>query len=358
MSEHKQVEVTVSNRTVARVIAIVVLTLLAFRFVDNVASVLKLLFVAFFLSLALNPAVGWIARHLRLKGRAAATGIAYVAVITILFGFIAYVVPPLIRQTVEFINDAPQTIDSLHDESSPAGRFVERYNLEEQVDGLSENISARTSDFREPVIANAGRVGSALISIITVLVLTFMMLVEGPGWMAKYWSLQPAKRREHHHKLASQMYRIVTGYVNGQLLLSIIAASFAFVALVISSTLLNESVNAVALAGILVFTGLIPMIGNTIGGVIVVLACLLVSIPLAAIMAVFFVIYQQIENISLQPYIQSKYNELTPLLVFSAALLGIGFGGLLGGLIAIPAAGCAKVLFLDFLARRKAGLTD
>jgi predicted PurR-regulated permease PerM len=67
---------------------------------------------------------------------------------------------------------------------------------------------------------------------------------------------------------------------------------------------------------------------------------------------VFFVLYQQIENISLQPYIQSKYNELSPLLVFAAALLGIGFGGLLGGLIAIPAAGCAKLLLLDYLDRR------
>jgi len=98
---------------------------------------------------------------------------------------------------------------------------------------------------------------------------------------------------------------------------------------------------------------LIPMIGNTIGGILVVLACLFVSTPLAIIMAIFFVLYQQIENVSLQPYIQAKYNELTPLLVFVAALIGISYAGFLGALIAIPVAGCAKILFLDYLERKQ-----
>jgi predicted PurR-regulated permease PerM len=358
MNDRNHVEVTVSNRTVIRVIALIVLTLLAFRFLSNVGNVLQLLFIAFFLALALNPAVGWIARKLKLKSRAAATGIAYLAVVAVLSLFISYVVPPLVRQTVDFVSNVPHTVESLKSEDSPAGRFIQRYNLQAQVEGLSENLQSRTRHFQQPIITTAGRVGSALISLITVLVLTFMMLVEGPAWLDRYWALQPARRRDHHKKLAHQMYRVVTGYVNGQLILSLIAASFAFVTLVIASTLLNETINAVALAGILIFTGLIPMIGNTIGGVIVVLASLFVSFPLAIVMAVFFVLYQQIENISLQPYIQSKYNELRPLLVFSAALLGIGFGGLLGGLIAIPLAGCLKILFLDYLERRNRGLSE
>lgn len=353
MSDHQPTEVTVSNRTVVRLILLTVGTIIGIRFALSVSNVLVLIFVAFFLAMALNPAVGWITRKLRLKSRVAATGIAYVAVIAVLGAFLTYVVPPLVGQTVDFVEDVPSTIESLQTDDTTAGRFVRNYGLDEQLDGFKENISERTEDLRQPVIATAGRVGSALLSIITVLVLTFMMLVEGPIWIKRYLKFLPKRRREHHEMLGGKMYRVVTGYVNGQLLLALIAASFAFIVLVIASTLLNVSVNAVALAGILIFTGLIPMIGNTIGGVIVTLACLFVSLPLALIMAGFFILYQQIENVSLQPYIQSKYNELSPLLVFVAALLGIGFGGLLGGLIAIPFAGCVKILFLDYLERRE-----
>lgn len=354
MSDRVPTEVTVSNRTVVRLILLTVGTFIGIRFALNVSNVLVLIFIAFFLALALNPAVGWLTRKLKLKSRTAATAIAYLAVLAILGAFLTYVVPPLVHQTIVFVENVPDTIHSLQTDDTAAGRFVRNYGLDEQLEGFKNNISERTQDIRQPVIATAGRVGSALVSIITVLVLTFMMLVEGPGWIKRYLRMLPKKRREHHEMLAGKMYRVVTGYVNGQLLLALIAASFAFTVLVIASTLLDVSVNAIALAGILLFTGLIPMIGNTIGGIIVTLACLFVSVPLALIMAGFFILYQQIENVTLQPYIQAKYNELSPLLVFAAALLGIGFGGLLGGLIAIPLVGCLKILFLDYLERREA----
>lgn len=353
MAEKSPQEVTVSNRTVVRLIMLIVATIFAIRFAISVASVLVLIGISFFLALALNPAVSWIVRKLHLKSRAIATGIAYMVVIFVLGSLISYVVPTLVRQTVEFISDIPSTIDSLQTDDTPIARLVQNYDLGEQLEGFKSNLEDRIEDIKEPLIANAGRVGSALVSIITVLVLTFMMLVEGPVWIKRYWRLQPKGRREHHQMLAEKMYRVVTGYVNGQLLLALIAATFALVVLIIASTLLNVSINALALAGILVFTGLIPMIGNTIGGTLVVIACLFVSMPLAVIMAIFFVLYQQIENVSLQPYIQAKYNELTPLLVFVAALIGITYAGFLGALIAIPVAGCVKILFLDYLERKQ-----
>lgn len=352
MATNASHEVTVSNRTVLRIILIVLATIVAIKVATTLSHVMMLIFISFFLALALNPAVSWTSRKLNLKSRVTATGIAYIAVIAVIATFLTYVVPPLVRQTVDFVGDVPTTIENLQTDDTSAGRFVRRYDLGQQLEGFKNNIEDRTSDLRQPVVATAGRVGSALVSIITVLVLTFMMLVEGKIWTERYLRYLPKNRRERHKELGKKMYRVVTGYVNGQLLLALIAASFAFVVLVIASTLLNVSVNAVALAGILIFTGLIPMIGNTIGGVIVTLACLFVSAPLALIMAIFFVLYQQIENISLQPYIQSKYNELSPLLVFVAALIGVGFGGFLGALVAIPAAGCIKILFLDYMDRR------
>lgn len=351
MKARPSADVNISNRTVVRVLLIVLFFGLLLTFVRSISHELELLFLAFFLALALNPAVSWIARKLRLTGRATATGIAYFIVVAVLVVFFGTVLPPLVRQTVNFVQDIPATISSLQDPNSPGGRLVQKYHLEKEVQDLARGIRDKTEHIQEPVLTTASKVGSGLIAVLTVLVLTFMMLVEGPTWIEKYWTLLTPERRKHQEKLAQQMYRVVTGYVNGQVLLAFIGAAFTLVTLLIASTLLHVSINAVALAGITVITGLIPMIGHTIGGVIVVLACLFVSAPLAIIMAVFLLVYQQIENVTFQPYIQAKYNALTPLLVFVAALLGIGFGGLLGAFVAIPLAGCLRVLSLDYLDR-------
>ncbi len=351
MSQKTKVEVTISNRTIARAVGIIVATLLAISFLRNITHVLELIFIAMFLGLALNPGVSWISRRLHLKSRAAATGIAYVVVVLVLGFFLSMVVPPLAKETIDFVRDIPDTLNSLNDNTTSLGRLVERYNLRENVEGLTENIRTRTQNIQQPVLSTATKVGAGLISVFTVLVLTFMFLVEGPQWAKRFWQLHPTDRLEHNKILAQRMYRIVTGYVNGQVLIAAIAAMFAMVTLVIASTLFNVTVNAIALAGIVFLFGLIPLIGNTLAAVIVVLVVLLSSFGLALSMLIYFLIYQQVENVTLQPYIQAKNNELTPLLVFIAALVGAGFGGILGAFVAIPVAGCSKILFLDYLER-------
>lgn len=347
------VEVTVSNRTIIRVLLLLAGAFLLFNFARNTAHVLQLIFLAAFLSLALSPAINWIVRRLHLKSRIAGTALAYLLVLAILIFFTIVVIVPLVRQTVDFVIEAPRTVQDLKTNTGYVGNFIREHQLEDEVDGLSHNIRERTRNIQQPLIENAGRVGSALIALITLFVLVFMMIVEGPRWVEKYWQLHPAKHKERYRKLANRMYTIVTGYVIGQVLLALLAAAVVLVSLLISSTLLDVSINAVALAGMVFVTGLIPMIGHIIGGTIIVLACSFVSIPLAIIMACVMIIHQQIENITLQPYIQSKYNELTPLTVFIAALLGIGFGGILGAFIAIPLVGCLKILLVDYLEHRK-----
>lgn len=352
MNTQKPVQVTIANRTIVRIILILVATYMGMRFLLNISHALSLVFFAFFLAMALNPAVMWIRRHLKIKSRAGATGIAYVLVLTLVIGFFSVIIPPLVTQTGKFVTSVPSTIANLHDQNSSLGRLVQRYNLEDSLDGLASDMQGRIKDLPSPVLSTASKVGSTIVAIIAVLFMTFMMIVEGPMWLDKFWKLQTRKHRENWQPLATRMYGIVTSYVNGQIVIAIIAAGFALTAMLITSTLLNVSINAVGLAGIIALTGLIPMIGNTLGAVIVVAVCALTSLPLAIIMTIFFLLYQQIENVTLQPYIQSRKNELTPLLVFIAALVGIGFGGLLGGFIAIPLAGCAKILVTDYYQRR------
>lgn len=338
--------ISVDTSTMIRAILIVIGALMLLAFVKAISSALVILFVAFFLALALNPAVSWIARRLKSKSRMRATGVAYFLVLAFLVGFFSLVIPPLVKQTVDFIQDVPTTIEDLKTGDSGLSQFVRNYELESQVDRFAADFSNRFSDIGEPILTTAGAVGTAVASTIAVIVLAFMMLVEGPSWFDKFLAVQPKSKREKRRKIVYRMYRSVTGYVNGQLILALLAGIFAFMALMIAGSIYDVSVNEVALASIVALFALLPLVGTTIGASIVVIASLFVSTPLAITMAIFFIVYQQIENVTIQPYIQARTSQLTPLIVLSAALIGVTFAGLLGALIAIPAAASIKI-FLE-----------
>jgi predicted PurR-regulated permease PerM len=346
------VRVTVSNRTVLRVIVLIIVAYLAVKFVIRVDHILELIFLSIFLSIALNPAVSWIARNLKLKSRSLVTGIAYLIVVLITVGFFALTLPPLIHQTEVFISDLPKTINNLKNQNSEAGKFVHHYKLEKAVSNLSKEVSSHSSNLVAPVWATASKIGQILASILIVFVLTFMMIVEGPIWLERYWKLR-VKKQDWHVDLASRMYKIITGYVNGQLLLALLDGLVTLISLIVVTHILHASVNDVALAGIITITGLIPMVGHIFGSVIVVIACLFVSWPLALIMGIILLVYMELASVTIQPYIQAKYNDLSPMLVLIAALLGIAAGGILGAFVAIPIAGCIKVAAKEYLQHKE-----
>jgi len=348
-----KVELTVSNRTIVRVILWIVGFVILFKFIGRVEHILTLIAISAFLALALNPVVSWLTHKLKSKSRARATAGAYLIVVTFIVLFLALVIPPLARQSSDFIRNVPNTINDFKTQDSTLARTARKYKIDEQLDKFSTEFASKIGDFNGPIFSTANRVIASLLSVLTVFVMTFMMLVEGPLWLDRLWSLHPDNSKEKHRReIATKMYRTVTAYVNGQLIMATIAGTFALVALLISSTLLNVSINAVALAGIVAVFGIIPMIGNPLAAVVVVLACAFASLPLAIIMAIYFLVYFQIENVTLQPYIQSRQSELTPLIVFVSALIGIGFAGILGAFVAIPAAGCIKILVEDYAQHR------
>src|SRR5438105_14494510 len=105
MEPSRNVTVNVTNRTMVRTILWIVAAILLYKFVGRVGHILTLIFAAFFLALALNPVVSWMSHHLKLKSRIRATAAAYLVVIVLLTAFFAAVIPPLVRQTRNFISD-------------------------------------------------------------------------------------------------------------------------------------------------------------------------------------------------------------------------------------------------------------
>lgn len=349
--DSRQVTVTVTNRTIVRTILWIVASILLYHFIGRISHPLTLIFAAFFLTLALNPVVSWMSRRLRIRSRVRATAAAYLMVIVILAAFFALVIPPLVRQTRQFINNVPDTIQNFENQNSTLARTARRYKIDQKITKSAKDFASHYSNYGSTVLNTGKRIAEVLASIIAVLVLTFMMLVEGPRWLELFWGIMPPRNRERHKRIARKMYRGVTGFVNGQVILAIIAGFCAFIALEIAGHIVHANINSLALAGIVSVFGLIPLFGNPIAAIIVILACLINSLSLGIIMLIYFVIYFFIENHTFQPYIQSKLNELTALTVFVAAILGVGFGGLLGAIIAIPVASAIKVLVEDYFER-------
>lgn len=352
--ENKKAEVrriTVSNRTVLRVMALVMGSYLFLVAIKTASHALTLIFIAFFLSLALNGPVHWLSLRLpgkRRGNRSLATGISFFVVLALLLGFIASIVPPLVRQTSSFIDAAPGLVEDARDQNTSLGRAIHKYKLEDQVDKFSSQLSDRLQDISGSAVSTFSRVTSSVFSVLTVLVLTFMMLIEGPRWLAFARRLLPEEKEDHAGKLAKDMYKVIRGYVNGQVLLAAIAA----LVVVIPLFLLDVSY-PVALMVIVFICGLIPLVGHTIGAIIVSTVALFHS-PLAAlVILLYYITYQQIENYAIQPRVQANSTDMSPLLVFMSVIIGVSFNGLLGGLVAIPIAGCLRIIVLDFLNRKR-----
>ncbi|MBX4201505.1 AI-2E family transporter [Candidatus Saccharibacteria bacterium] len=351
--ESRKVTVNVTNRTIVRTILWILATVIAYKFVGRISHGLTLIFASFFLALALNPVVTSMSKRLSLRTRVRATALAYFMVIALIALFLLLIIPPLVRQTRTFIINVPDTIQNFQNQDSKLAQTARQYNIDQKITKSAQDFASHYSDYGSTALNTGRRIAEAVASVLVVLVMTFMMLVEGPKWLELFWKVMPPKNRAHHKEIARKMYRGVTGFVNGQVILAVVAGFFAFIALEVASHVLKVEINALALAGIVSVFGLIPLFGNPLAAALVILACLISSVSLGLVMLAYFIIYFFVENHTFQPYIQSKLNDLTPLTVFIAAVIGVGFGGLLGAIIAIPAASAVKILVEDYFERHK-----
>lgn len=346
-----EVAVTISTGTFVRLALLTVTTVLLLLAIQKASHAILLIFTAFFLALALNAPVHWVSKQLpgkRRGSRTLATSISFVIVVLVLIGFIASVAPPLVKQTQSFIKIAPNLVQDFRDEDSQYGQIVQRYHLEKQVNNISSQLSDRLKNAGGTAFSTVQKIGSSFFSLVTILVLTFMMLIEGPRWLRFFEQFVPSPDRPKARSLVSEMNRVVKGYVNGQVLLAALAA------VIITPVIMILGISyPIALMVIVFICGLIPMVGHTLGAIIVTAVALFHSLPAALIILAFYILYQQIENAFIQPKVQANSTNMSPLLVFMSVLVGVSFGGIIGGLVAIPIAGCFRIILLEYLRVKK-----
>lgn len=346
----EEVSLTISARTFFKVLLLIMVTLLLLTVIQRTMYAFTIVIIAFFLALALNAPVSWVGKHLPGKlrnSRSLATALAFLIVVAIVATFLAAVVPPVIRETESFISNAPATLQDLRSHYGDLNDLIVRYHLQGQVDQFTSDLSSRLQSGTSAAIDAVASVLNSLFSTLLVLVLTFMMLVEGPIWIGFLNDLTPERNRKHIEKLRSDMYRAVRGYINGQLLLAVIAS-----VMVLPGLLIFHVSYPFALMGLVFICGLIPLVGHTFGAIIVSIIALFHS-PLSAIgILIYYILYQQVETYLIQPRIQSNKTNLSPLLILVSLLVGAAFAGLLGGLIAIPLVACLRIWVVDYLESR------
>jgi predicted PurR-regulated permease PerM len=354
-----KVKIEIDTRTLVRFWLVVIgFGLVALAIYSSITALL-IIGAALFFAIALSPSVNYFASIMPGKSRALSTAAAYVLVLLALGGIIFLAIPPIVEQFSKFAQSVPALVDTASKQYSGLNSFINQYQLQSQADKVAKAISDGATNYVSAIGTNLiGSIGSAF-SIFTasilILVLTFLMLVEGPTWLDRIWGIyNNTVRMNRHKKLVKKMYGVVTGYVVGQLSISAIAGTVAGISVFILALIFGIPTNlAIPAATIIFVLSLIPLFGETIGNIIVSLVLLLNNPTAAVIFLIFFILYQQVEANYVSPKIQSKRNNLSALVILVAITIGIYLMGIIGAIISIPIAGCVGILAEDYFARAK-----
>jgi predicted PurR-regulated permease PerM len=238
-------------------------------------------------------------------------------------------------------HDAPQAVDRLRNDAT-FRRYDDRYHITAKVQAQLRALPSRLGDAAGPLRdVTVGVVGFAS-SLIAVAAIAFLLILHRDAYARAALSLLPASQTDRWQRVAPQIYTAVSGYVLGNLAISFIAGGCAWVAM----TVLGIPF-AVPLAIVVGFFDLLPMVGATIGAIIVGLVALLVSPLTAAVWLLYAFAYQQAENYLIQPLIYRRSVNVSPLATIVAVLVGGTLLGLLGALLAIPAAAAVQLVVQD-----------
>jgi predicted PurR-regulated permease PerM len=316
--------------------------------VSSLGTVLTLLTVAFFLTLALNPVVELLVRRGLRRGGAVAAVFALAVGAFVLLGFV--VVPPVTQQAGELAQSAPVYVNEVL--NNPRVQDIDQHY--QVIDKIQEEVNKRLtdSDFMSQVaggVLGAGRiVAEGIFSTLTVLVLTLYFLSSLPTLKQAAYAVVPASRRTRVISLSEEIMRRVGSYAIGQV---VVAAVNAFCAWIMMSIvgIPYAAVLAVAVG----FLGLVPMVGATLGAVLVAVVALFDDPTKAIIALVYFIVYQQTENYLVAPRIMQRTMSVPGAVTIVAALIGGTLLGMLGALLAIPAAAGLLLLYDEVLVPRQ-----
>ncbi len=328
-------------RTIIVTIALVLATVLSLYLIVVLAHIEALLIVAVFFAVVFTPPVNFVRRRLHL-GRGLATVLVFLIALGVFAAMLYAFIRPLVDQAQAFSDNFPTYLTDAREGRGPLGDLVKRYDLDKRFQDNKQKIIDTATNAGGGAFSVASRFFAGVLSLVTVLVLAILMVLYGPELLESGLGILGPPKRERVKVVASDCARAITGYVMGNLLITVIAGGATYIALLIFG---------VPFRGVLAlwvgFADLIPLVGATLGAIPTVGVAFLHSTTAGVGVLIFYVIYQQFENHVLQVQIMSRTVDINQLLVLVSVLIGVELFGILGALLAIPATGIGQVIIRD-----------
>jgi predicted PurR-regulated permease PerM len=311
--------------------------------------------IALFLAAVLNPAVNWLQRRHRLIKRPLAIVLTYLGVVVALLFMVGILLPVLVDQIEGLVKFVASVANAPEGPTKYLKGLAQQYELgwlferfSDQLDTIRSQLGNAARSFllsTGDIIVSAAGLVAALVSVLTI---TFFLILGGERYLNAGVGLFAEAHRPLVRRLLKQSAAAVTGYVRGNLAISAICGVTTFVVLVVLGM-----PYAAALALLVAVLDLIPLVGATLGGALLVIVGLFVAPWKAVVLLVYIVVYQQVEGSVLQPMVYSHAVQLSGLVIFIAVLVGGLLLGIPGALLAIPVVEIIRIMVTELLAYRR-----
>jgi predicted PurR-regulated permease PerM len=349
----------IQARAVAKVtitaLAVIAAALVLTLIVLNIRTTLRWVAAAIFLALALAPAVGLVERA-RIRGRALPRWLAILGVylgFAVFFVFVVLqVIPPIVREIEALASKLPTYVSDFEEWADNNEEFRElndKYDITSTLSQQAKSLPSRLGDAAGEARDVSVTLVHNLVAAITVLAIAFFLLLDRGQLYMRAVGRLPGDAAERGRRIGEGVYRVVRSYVSVTLALAIAAGVFTWLMLELLGVPL-----AVPLAVLVGFLDLIPLIGLTLGGLLVAIAAALTDFPTALIVwGVAFLVYQQLQDRVVQPLLfRGGAVRLNPAISIISVLIGAELLGILGALIAIPVGASIGVVFNEVFPRR------
>ncbi len=333
----------ISAGAIAKIVLVGALVVAGLYLVYLIRDVFGLLLIAAFFALAIAPPVEALDR--RGVPRWLSILFVYLGIGAAIFGIGLLIVPPLVDGVNGLSDDIPGYIEDLR-KNETFREYDDRYDITASVQNQAGQLPTKLGDAAGTLRDVTVGVFSSFIQLFSILVITFFLLTEGARIIDFAYRQVPPKREKRLRAVADDISAAISGYVFGALVIATLAGTMTYVTL----SLLNVPF-ALPLAIVFGFFDLIPLVGATIGGILVSIVVAFTSFPVGFLIwgATLF-IYQQIENNLIVPQVYGQAVQIHPLIVIVAILVGASLIGVLGALIAIPAAAALQAVIRDYWA--------
>jgi predicted PurR-regulated permease PerM len=332
------------GRAALRTVLIVVSVALALYLIVLLQRPLTWLVIAAFLAVAMSGPVNVLQRHMK---RGLAIAITYLVLIMIPIGLGALLIPSLVGQIEDLAGNVPQYAQDVTDfvqENNTLNDLNDKYDFTSELQSAADDLPSKIGD-AAGVLQDIGvGVVNSIFATLTILILSIFMVGGGRRWAEAFVRAQPPGRAERIERALQDVANAIGNYVAGALLQATLAGVTSFIVL----TILGAPF-AGPLALIVALFDLIPVVGATIAAVFIGVVMLFVNFPVGVIIwAVWAIVYQQVENYLIQPQIQKRAVQVEPFIVLVAVLFGSTLFGVIGAILAIPAAATLQIAWREY----------